>query len=459
MNELIVSYSGVRGVWGESLTSEVARRYGHAFGRMVLKRHGPGVTVLLGRDTRDSGPALLEAMIAGLAPHGLRLIDLGVVPTPTLQFAMKPFAAAGAVVITASHNPRQWNGFKFFFGPDNTVLDAAETRELMQTIAGLESLPDCAERPEVKDAHAEAVRLHLEKVLEQVEVERIRGRRFCVAVDSARGAGAEPTRMLLDRLGCEVVPVLSSRESEPIPENLIELRQAVRERRCDLAFAQDLDADRLALVTEQGVAPGEELTLVLVLDHLLKRFREGSRVVVKNAVTTRAVDELAARFGARLVETRVGEVNLSRALLNAVREGHTAFGGEGNGGVIFPAVGLGRDSLLGIAMVLERLSGDSRPLSAHLAELPRYAMVKEKAQFDPKLNLEELYRRLAEAFPGGEENRLDGIRVRFGDGAWVGVRPSNTEPIVRLIAESPAADWAQEAVAKLRSVIDSVRGG
>jgi phosphomannomutase len=457
VNELIVSYSGVRGVWGESLTSEVARRYGHAFGRMVVKRHGIGGTLLIGRDTRASGPALLEAMIDGLAPHGLRFIDLGIVPTPTLQFAMKPFAAAGAVVITASHNPRQWNGFKFFFGPDNTVLDAAETRELMETISGLDRLPDSFERPEVMDAHAEAVRLHLEKVLEQVDGERIRDRHFRVAIDSARGAGAEPTPRLLERLGCEVVPVLSSRESEPIPENLTELRQAVRDRRCDLAFAQDLDADRLALVTEQGLAPGEELTLVLVLDHLLKRFGEGSRLVVKNAVTTRAVDELAARFGATLVETRVGEVNLSRALLKAVREGHTAFGGEGNGGVIFPAVGLGRDSLLGIAMVLERLSQDARPLSAHLAELPRYAMVKEKAQFDPTLDLEALYRRVAEAFPGGVENRLDGIRVRFRDGTWVGVRPSNTEPIVRLIAESPSASWAQEAVERLRSLTDSVR--
>jgi phosphomannomutase len=453
MSSLIVSYSGVRGIWGESLTAEVARRYARAFGEMVVARHGTPATVLLGMDTRASGPALRQGMLEGLAPFGFQVIDIGVVPTPTLQFAMRPFAAQAAVVITASHNPRQWNGFKFFSGPDNTVLDAAQTHELMASLDRLGAVPACPAAP-VRAAHAEAIRLHVDAVLAQVDVDQIRARGLKVAVDSGRGAGTEPTELLLERLGCEVVAVDSPRESEPVPENLSDLKRAVRERGCDLGFAQDLDADRLALVTEHGEAPGEELTLVLVLDHLLRRFSAGSRVVVKNAFTTRAVDELADRFGARLIETRVGEVNLSRALLEAVRQGHTAFGGEGNGGVIFPKVALGRDSLLGIAMTLERLSQDRRPLTEHLAALPRYSMIKRKADLAPGFDLERFYARIAEAFPGGEVSRLDGLRVRLPGGRWVGARPSNTEPIMRLIAEAPEQAWAEAATERMRTLMD-----
>jgi phosphomannomutase len=301
----------------------------------------------------------------------------------------------------------------------------------------------------MRDAHEEAVRRHVEAVLQHVDVERIRGRKLTVALDSARGAGAEPTQALLRALGVKTIVVDAERESEPIPEQLGELRAGVVEGRADAGFAQDMDADRLALVNERGEAPGEERTLVLVLDHLLRRFPAPKRAVVKNVSTTRAVDDVARAHGARLVEARVGEVNLSRALLEAGRRGEVAFGGEGNGGVIFPPVSLGRDSLVGVAMVLDALAGGRATLSEHLAELPTYHMQKLKLARAPGATPDALYDRLVRLFPEGTPDRTDGLKLVFADGAWLGVRPSNTEPVVRVVAESSSAAWVEAAVAKI----------
>jgi phosphomannomutase len=247
------------------------------------------------------------------------------------------------------------------------------------------------------------------------------------------------------------------------------MRTEVAER-CDLGVAQDLDADRLALVAADGSAPGEELTLVLAVDHLLARGTGwgtptspaaagvAERVVVKNVATTRAVDDIARRHGARLVETAVGEVNLSRALAQEAALGHVAFGGEGNGGVIFPPLHLGRDSITGIGLVLERLAvGAGAPLTAHLAAMPRYFAHKRKSALDPARTRQDALAALLTAveasFPDAVEvSRLDGLRVRFADGSWVGVRPSNTEPVVRLVAESPSAAWADDTIARLERI-------
>jgi phosphomannomutase len=453
MQPLIVSYSGIRGIVGESLTEDVAGRFGRAFGRLVTRRHARP-TFLLGRDTRSSGAELLRGAVRGLAPFG-RLIDLGIVATPTLQFALGAFGAEAALCITASHNPQAWNGMKLFLAPQNTVLDGAEMQELRALVAEDGSAPPALRiAAELKDRHAEAVRAHVERVSAEVDADRIRARRFRVALDSAGGAGAEATEALLAHLGCEVVVVASDRESEPVAEHLSDLCRAVREARCDVGLAQDLDADRLALVTELGEAPGEEQTLVLAVDHLLSRFRVGRRVVVKNVSTTRAIDDVAARHGAALIETPVGEVNLSRALLAEARGGAVAFGGEGNGGVIFPPVSPGRDSLMGAAFVLERLAGDPRSLSVHLSSLPRYHARKVRLSPGMGGSLDALFARIERAYPDGEASRLDGLKLRFADGSWLGVRASNTEPVVRAMAESASAAWVDETLRRLEELVE-----
>jgi phosphomannomutase len=453
LSGLVISYSGVRGVVGRDLDPSVARRFGVAFRRMVAELHPTGpVTLVIGRDTRASGPELQGALMQGLADERVRILDLEVAPTPTIQFALGALKAQGAAVVTASHNPAQWNGFKFFLAPANTVLDGAQTERLVRELALAPDAAGTIVRDDTmrENRQEQAVALHVARVLEQVDAERIRRRGFRVALDAARGAGELPALRLLDALGCAVTYVGVARESEPVAENLAVLRAAVVQNGCAVGFALDLDADRLALVTEAGIAPGEETTLVLVVDHLLRRAHASVPVVVKNISTTRAVDDVVARAGAELIETRVGEVNLSRALKRALDQGRVAFGGEGNGGVILPAVHLGRDSLVGMALVLEALAQRGEPLSIRLRNLPRYHTAKLKLPLgrDPALLMAAVER----AFPEGAVDRLDGLRLRFADGAWIGVRRSNTEPIVRLVVESMNEEWVARVVNKLQNV-------
>jgi phosphomannomutase len=446
MSELIISYSGIRGVVPGALDPEVAMRFGRAFGRMISERHSDP-TVLLARDTRASGPVLLAALAQGLSPFA-RLIDLGVAPTPTLQHVMGAWSAAGGVCVTASHNPAEWNGMKFFLGAHPMVLDGEEMRALC---AQASPEPHAqASHTQLDDRHDAALRTHREAVLAQVDVATVASRGLRVALDSGGGAGAEPTARLLEALGCAVVMVDSQRESEPTPERLGELAAAVLAEGCDAGLAQDLDADRLALVDERGTPAGEELTLVLAVDHLLRRPARGARTVVKNAATTRAVDDVVARHGAKLVETPVGEVHLSRALHEATQRGETAFGGEGNGGVIFPPVSLGRDSLVAAALVIESLALGATTLSARLAALPRYHMHKARI-VAASVTFDELAQRAESQLPGARVSRADGLKLTLPDGSWLSLRRSNTEPVVRIVAESAIAGWAADAVAGLTS--------
>lgn len=484
---LTVSYSGIRGIVGESLTPAVARRFGAAFAAMVAER-AARPTLVVARDTRPSGEALLAALLDGLGGEGWRIIDLGIVATPTLQLSLEHFRADGGLIVTASHNPAQWNGFKLFMGcgapppsvematwsrrGENTVLDQAQTARLLSLVnAGVDVAPGT---PCIETAHDEAVNAHVARVLAQVDVEAVRARRFRVALDAGRGAGHDVARLLLEKLGCVVVDVQAERDSEPLPENLGALREAVREAGCDLGLAQDLDADRLALVDETGAPAGEEFTLVLVVDYVLGlraraaqssvvdgsltdgwRVDRRAAVVVKNLSTTRAVDAVVGLHGATLVETRVGEVNLSRALARACAEDRFAFGGEGNGGVIWPAVSFGRDSLVGMGLVLECLARTAGTLSEHLGSLPRYSERKAKMPSPGRDALAPLFARVAGAFDGGRVDEMDGVRVRFDDGSWIGIRPSNTEPVLRLVAESPSAEWAASALERLVAVVAS----
>jgi len=255
MSGLVISYSGVRGVVGRDLDPSVARRFGVAFRRMVTELHAGGpVTLVVGRDTRASGPELQSALMTGLSDERVRIVDLDVAPTPTIQFALGALKAHGAVAVTASHNPAQWNGFKFFLAPDNTVLDGTQTARLIQKLAAASDVGSAVKRD---NQHERAVALHVARVLEQVDTESIRRRRFCVALDAARGAGERPALRLLDALGCTVTRVDVESESEPVAENLAALGAATVQNGCAVGFAQDLDGDRLALMTETGTAPGE----------------------------------------------------------------------------------------------------------------------------------------------------------------------------------------------------------
>ncbi len=347
---LKISISGVRGIVGEALTPLLLTHFAQAYASYV-----GGGTVLLGRDTRRSGEMACQAVVAGLLAGGCRVLDAGIVPTPTVQLNVPRLGCAGGVIVTASHNPEEWNALKLVAG-DGRFLSPLQAEELLDIYHQEESRG--AEEPGTRvEPCPDALDAHLRAVLELVDVDAIRRRQFRVAVDCVNGAGAVLTPRLLTALGVTAVPLYTTpgagfpHTPEPLPEHLGELSRAVAAEGCDLGFAQDPDADRLALVDERGVCLGGEYTLALAVKHVLER--QGGGTVVVNLSTSRAIDDVAALTGASVFRSKIGEINV---ILEMQRR-RAVIGGEGNGGVIYPALHYARDSFIGMALILEHLAG------------------------------------------------------------------------------------------------------
>jgi phosphomannomutase len=350
-------------------------------------------------------------------------------------------------MISASHNPIEWNALKFI-GPSGLFLDAAEGVAMRAVTDG--AIPRATwDRLGAVEADGEAIDRHLDLVLALpfLDVEGIRRRRFHVALDCCRGAGGAIMPRLLERLGCRVTAINLETDGrfphppEPVPENLGELEELVRRSGADVGFAVDPDVDRLALVSERATAVGEDYTLALAARVVL-RHRQGP--VVTNLSTSRVVDDVAAAGKSRVIRAPVGEVNVALRM----RAERAAVGGEGNGGVILPEMHLGRDAPVGAALLLQLLLEEDRPLSEVVADHPRYVIVKEKLD-RPDASLATVYEALRTAFPDAEADTQDGLRLAWHD-RWVHVRPSGTEPIVRVIAEAPSDELARDLVARSR---------
>ncbi len=448
---LIVSVSGIRGIVGKDLTPELVTRHAAALGAWARAAGKP--VVVLGRDARTSGPLFARAAAAGLMSVGVEVIDLGIVPTPTVQLAVEFHHAGAGLVLTASHNPIEWNALKLV-GPDGIFLDA-EAGAQVQAIAeqgpprqGWDGIGGYRE-------DREAVGRHLERVLALpiLDVAAIRERRFNVALDCVRGAGGTIIPALLKQLGCRVSGINLEpdgrfpRPPEPLPENLGDLGRLVRTTKADLGMAVDPDVDRLALVDEHGDPIGEDYTLALAVRSVLGRLPAGGAppVVVANLSTSLVVEDAARAYGARFVRAPVGEANVART----IRDEKAIIGGEGNGGVILPALHIGRDAPVGVALILLGLASAARPLSELVAAAPRYRIVKAKG---PRINnLDDVYRRLRQRFSDAGADDRDGLRLAWAD-RWVHVRPSGTEPIVRFIAEAPTQGDAEALVAACREL-------
>jgi phosphomannomutase len=385
-----------------------------------------------------------------LALVGADVVDCGLVPTPTGQLAVEHHRAAGGIIVTASHNPIEWNALKFV-GPDGLFLDADAVNRLFAMVDGDLPIGRDGGRRGVVRADGDAVRRHLDAVLRLPVVDRaaIRDRRFTVALDCVRGAGGTILPSLLEALGCRVVGVDLEpdgefpRPPEPVPEHLDRLAAAVRESGADLGMASDPDADRLALVDETGRPIGEDYTLALAVRAVLERQRGP---VVVNLSTSLVVDDAARPFGAPVIRAPVGEANVARAM----QRERAVVGGEGNGGVMLPALHLGRDAPLAVALVLDVVARSRRSLAEVVAASPGYAIVKVKVP--RRGGLEELYAKLGAAMTDAAADRQDGLRLAWPD-RWLHVRPSGTEPVLRLIAEAPTADAANDLVRRARALL------
>ena len=463
---LMISVSGMRGIVGKDLTPELVARHAAALGAWAAAQGRP--RVVLGRDARTSGPMFARAATAGLMSVGVEVIDVGVVPTPTLQMAVEHHHAGAGLMLTASHNPIEWNALKLV-GPDGIFLDGASGAAVR---ALAESGPPRAGWDKVGAVRTDdgAIARHLERVLQlpMVRVDEIRKRRFHVALDCVRGAGGTSIPPLLEALGCRVTGInletdgLFPRAPEPVPENLGELSQLVRASGADIGMAVDPDVDRLALVDERGTPIGEDYTLAFAVRAVLEGGTKGERngrssrrpavppsrpTVVINLSTSLVVEDAARACGAEVLRAPVGEANVAREM----RKVGAVVGGEGNGGVILPALHLGRDAPVGAALVLELLARTGKTVSELVAEQPRYAIVKLKAGRGPDLTA--TYDALKRRFADATCDERDGLRLAWAD-RWLHVRPSGTEPIVRVIAEAPARDQAQRLADEGREVLE-----
>jgi phosphomannomutase len=447
---LMVSVSGIRGRVGEALTPEIVASYAAAFGAWALKVN-PGRPIVVGRDSRVSGPMFHRIAIGALQSVGANVIDIGLTTTPTCQLAVEDQHAAGGVMLSASHNPIEWNALKFI-GPTGLFLEASEGTEMRAIVE--RGIPrakwDLLGSVEIDSG---AVERHLGRILRipYLDVAKIKSRRFQVALDCVRGAGAVIVPALLERLGCSVTAIHLEPDGrfphapEPVAENLGDLERLVRDSHADIGVAVDPDVDRLALVSEAGTAIGEDYTLALAA-MLVLRHRRGP--VVTNLSTSLVVEDAVTRGGSTLTRTPVGEVNVAVRM----RELRAVVGGEGNGGVILPEVHLGRDAPLGIALILQLLTETGKPLSAVAAELPRYSIVKDKLE-RPTASLESVYSSLRKVFSDAQVDTQDGLRLAWKD-RWLHVRPSGTEPIVRVIAEAPTEQEARRLVQRAREPLE-----
>lgn len=451
----MLSVSGARGLVGSTMTSNVASRFARAFGTEMMSVDDDTAPILvIGRDGRASGAELSDAAANALAEMGWEIVDVGVATTPTVGIMIRNLNAQGGIVITASHNPIEWNGIK--------CLDSN----------GLAPPPEIAGRiikrfQEKEDENRETTRMgsirfeetatrrHVDNVLDLVDVEMIRSAQLSVVLDSVNASGCVGGRMLLEDLGCTLDHLngeqtgIFAHTPEPIEENLRDLSDRVRTSdRVACGFAQDPDADRLAIVDEKGHYIGEEYTLVIAaLRHLQAH---GPCPLVANLSTSRMIDDLASRFpGATVLRTEVGEANVVKGM----RECHSPLGGEGNGGVIVRSIGWIRDSLAAMALTLELLAVEQRTLSSIVSDLPRYEMIKQKIDLS-ELGGREIIpvalQRLVDSHPSDRVNALDGVRIDLPEG-WVHVRASNTEPILRVISEAATRELAEKLAREARS--------
>ncbi|MBN1787079.1 MAG: phosphoglucosamine mutase [Sedimentisphaerales bacterium] len=454
--DLIISISGVRGIVGESLNVPAAVNYACAFVTFLKGSKGKKkLSIAIGTDSRPSGGMIKSAVTAGLCSVGANVVDLGLVTTPTVGVMVRQMECDGGVIITASHNPIEYNGIKLLTskGIAPPLKMAERIKELfLKEEFEYASSEECGSI--ITDYSGDKV--HLKRVMSCVSRNTIAPKKLKVVLDSVNGAGARPGRKLLSMLGCHVKAINYDTNlpfahgPEPCAENMEQLCQAVQKTGADMGFAQDPDGDRLAIVDENGRYIGEEYTLALAAKHVLSYNKEN---IATNLSTSRMIDDIAEEAGCEVIRTPVGEANVAGAMI----KNNCLIGGEGNGGVIDMRVGPIRDSLVGMALILELRSKTEKTISELVDEIGAYEMIKQKFDADEKAT-KKIITQAKKTFKKAEVNTDDGCRFDFDEG-WIHLRVSNTEPIMRLIAEFETADAAKPYIKKITDIHKKVVSG
>ena len=444
---IIRSISGVRGLIDSHLTTKVIECYARAF-HSHLK---PGL-IFIGRDSRPSGEDLLDSFANELVRLGRDVIICGIVPTPTVQFMVERSEAAGGIIITASHNPIEWNGIKFVRS-DGTFFHPNDCDHLFELFDKDTALND-VKSPGMVFPDQNSILKHAINTIELscIDFKAIKKRQFKVVIDAVNGAGSEALPLLLEYLGCEVIKLYCEgngefkRGTEPLPENLIDLGKLVLDNNADVGFAVDPDADRLAVVDETGKPIGEEYTLVVAAEGYINN-RKKEEIFVTNLSSSMALDKLAEKHSCSVERSAVGEINVVQKMLALNSE----LGGEGNGGVILKESHLGRDSLVGVAMVLNRMSQEETKISKIHSSLPQFHIMKDKIILDG-VDKNIVEKKVKSIFSDAEINSNDGLKLIWND-CWIHIRASNTEPIMRIYAEASSKKAAEKLVEQVKNCI------
>jgi phosphomannomutase len=443
ISDLKISISGIRGIVGESLTPQLIIKFSEAFSTYI-----GGGKIAVGSDTRPSAEMVKNAVLAGLLSCGAAPLDLGVLPIPSLQIFTKEKKLDGGVSITASHNPVEWNALKLV-RKGGHFLYPWEAEELLDVY--YQGRFRRVDKPEKIEKEKEPFSVHLEKIKGLVDTDLIRKKKMRAVIDPCGGAASPYVQDFLEQLGAEVLCINCGltdgfpRPPEPVPENLHDLSQAVRQHKADVGFAQDADADRLAAVDEKGIPVGEEYTLALAVEYYLAQKRKSP--VVVNLSTSKVIEDIVRKAGVELFRSKVGEINVARKMI----ETGSKVGGEGNGGIIVADVHTCRDSFSGMALLLEYLAWSGKRLSELRAALPDYFMIKHKVKASFK-EARSILNKISQKFEEGNIQHLDGLRVDYPD-FWLHVRPSNTEPVVRIQVEAKKEETARAVFQRIMEEI------
>ncbi|MEM9990992.1 MAG: phosphoglucosamine mutase [Bacteroidota bacterium] len=450
---LIKSISGIRGTIGgfagDNLTPQDVVECAAAFGFWTLKKT-KNPKIVIGRDARISGEMVSALVVNTLRMLGITVIDLGLSTTPTVEIAVPLEQAGAGIILTASHNPKQWNALKFL-NEKGEFISAQDGREVLQLIEDNAIQYATVDDLGSYEVRTDYIQKHIDQIfaLPLVDVEAIKAKQFKVVVDAVNSTGAISVKPLLEQLGCEVVVLngettgVFAHNPEPLPENLTQLSQAVLRERADIGFAVDPDVDRLALMREDGEAFGEEYTLVAVSDYVL-RHTPGN--TVSNLSSTRALRDVTEKHGQTYTAAAVGEVNV----VTQMKATNAPIGGEGNGGIIYPALHYGRDALVGIALLLSHLAHEGVSVSQLRNQYPDYYILKNKIQLTPEINLEHMLVQLQQKYSHEQLNTVDGLKIDLEEG-WIHLRKSNTEPIIRIYTEGNSTVIAENLANKIKS--------
>lgn len=451
---LIKSISGIRGTIGgtagEGLTPPDVVKFVAAYGSWIRENSKGKTIVVIGRDARLSGPMVSDLAIATLSGLGIDCIDLGLSTTPTVEIAVTELKARGGIIITASHNPKQWNALKLLNEKGEFISETDGAKILAMAEKGTFSFAEVTQLGKITKRE-DLLKIHIDKILKlpYVDVKAIRSKKLKVVVDAVNSSGGFAVPMLLEALGvAEVIKIHCdptgnfAHNPEPLPENLSDLSKAVTRNKAHLGISVDPDVDRLALVCEDGEMFGEEYTLVAVADYVLQQHKKGN--TVSNLSSTRALRDVTEKAGGKYSASAVGEVNV----VTMMKETKAVIGGEGNGGIILPELHYGRDALVGIAIFLTHLAKYGKTVSMLRKTYPSYHISKNKIELTPQINVDSVLEKIKNKYKKQPVNTVDGVKIEF-DKEWVHLRKSNTEPIIRIYSESTSMTTADNLARKI----------